>query len=111
MGIRMGIRVKEDSPAAKGVASRTGLGKVRHIEVNQLWVQEKIAQGKFEVGKVGTDDNRADILTKDLEREKLDYHLSKLFHIPIMSVYIVKFFLEYSLYTSSIFQASERLLI
>ena len=27
------------------LASRRGLGKVRHIEVNQLWIQEKVADG------------------------------------------------------------------
>ena len=31
-----------DSSAAKGIASRRGLGKVRHIEVHQLWLQDKV---------------------------------------------------------------------
>ena len=31
LGIDLKIQVKEDSNAALGIASRTGLGKVRHI--------------------------------------------------------------------------------
>jgi hypothetical protein len=38
------ITILEDSSAAKGVAERTGLGKVRHIEVNQLWIREKVRE-------------------------------------------------------------------
>ena len=46
-----GIRVKTDATAAKGIASRSGLGKVRHIEVSQLWLQEKVADGKICIEK------------------------------------------------------------
>ena len=41
LGIHMGIRVKEDSSAALGIASRIRLGKVRHIEVNQHWFRRR----------------------------------------------------------------------
>ena len=44
------IKILEDSSAAKGIAERTGLGKVRHIEVNQLWIQEKVRDGKNTAG-------------------------------------------------------------
>ena len=40
------VRLSEDSSAAKGIADRTGLGKVRHIEVNQLWLYEQIGTMK-----------------------------------------------------------------
>ena len=42
MGVTVSIRAFEDSVAARGIATRTGLGRARHIEVNQLWVQEKV---------------------------------------------------------------------
>ena len=42
----LGIEIKTDASAAIGIASRRGLGRVRHIEVAQLWIQEKVAQGK-----------------------------------------------------------------
>ena len=46
------IRLSEDSTAAKGIADRIGLGKVRHIEVNQLWLQEKVRNKDIELRKV-----------------------------------------------------------
>ena len=36
------IVVKTDASAAKGIASRRGLGKVRHIDVSQLWLQDRV---------------------------------------------------------------------
>ena len=44
-GVETKVTVKTDASAAKGIASRRGSGKVRHIEVSQLWVQSKVAQG------------------------------------------------------------------
>ena len=39
------ILIRSDASAAIGIASRIGIGKVRHIEVSQLWVQDKIVEG------------------------------------------------------------------
>ena len=75
MGVHLGIRIKEDSSAAKGIAHRTGLGKVRHIEVNQLWVQEKVRNKEIEVVKVNGTDNIADALTKNLDTKDLMKHV------------------------------------
>ena len=36
------LTVKSDASAAAAIASRRGPGKVRHIEVCQLWLQEKV---------------------------------------------------------------------
>ena len=52
MGLKARVRVSTDASAAKGIASRRGLGKIRHIEVHQLWVQDKVASGEVEVRKV-----------------------------------------------------------
>ena len=41
LGIEVKLSVLTDASAAKGIASRIGLGKVRHIEVNQLCFQER----------------------------------------------------------------------
>ena len=52
LGLNLRIRLHEDSPAANGIAERRGLGKVRHIEVNQLWIQEKVRGKTVELCKV-----------------------------------------------------------
>ena len=69
------IELKSDASAAIGICNRIGLGKVRHIEVNQLWLQEKVAQGKMIITKVGTLENLADALTKSLDPESMRRHL------------------------------------
>ena len=61
--------------AAKGIASRKGVGKVRHIEVHQLWVQDKVASGELMISKVRGDENVADALTKYVERGILEKHM------------------------------------
>ena len=64
LGCNVKLAVCTDASAAKGIASRRGLGKVRHIEVNQLWIQERVASGDIEVIKVDGSSNLADALTK-----------------------------------------------
>ena len=58
------ITVRSDSSAAISIAQRKGFGKVRHIEVNQLWLQEKVSSGVIRLIKVAGTENAADHLTK-----------------------------------------------
>jgi hypothetical protein len=76
-GIQMTIKVNTDASAARGIACRRGLGKVRHIQVNQLWVQDRVANGDIEVCKIHGKENVADILTKHANAEDIRVHLHK----------------------------------
>ena len=83
MGITARVRVSTDASAAKGIASRRGLGKIRHVEIHQLWVQDKVASGEIEVRKVPGKTNIADILTKHVSAEDIRVHMhhtSQLYH-------------------------------
>ena len=71
MGVEVKVRVNTDASAARGICMRKGLGKVRHIEVNQLWVQEGVALGRISLERVGAQDNLADVLTKHQTKEQL----------------------------------------
>ena len=75
VGVRRGIRLKTDASAAKGISNRKGLGKVRHLEVTQLWLQEKVATGVIKVQKVDGKVNQADALTKYVSRDELEQHM------------------------------------
>ena len=75
LGSSVRVCVMTDSSAAKGMASRKGLGKVRHVEVNQLWVQQKAGSGEIELRKVVGTNNLADVLTKHVEQENIQKHL------------------------------------
>ena len=70
LGLNMKGRVHTDSSAAKGIASHRGLGKMRHIDTQFLWVQERIQAGDFTLHKEGTNDNVGDLFTKHLEQAK-----------------------------------------
>ena len=78
LGINVDIECKTDSSAAKSIASRRGCGRVRHIEVATLWVQEKVATGIVRMIKVPGVDNLADILTKHVDRKTLDKHMQSI---------------------------------
>ena len=38
LGVQASVRLHTDSSAAKGISNRRGLGKVRHIELSELWL-------------------------------------------------------------------------
>ena len=75
LGVEAGIIVKTDASAAKGIALRRGMGKVRHIEVNPLWYQDKVAKGIVKLQKIATMEHLADHLTKYLSQEGICEHL------------------------------------
>ena len=70
-GASVEATVCSDASAAIGIAYRRGLGKTRHIEVQYLWIQREVADGKLQLEKVSTDANPADLLTKALNSEKI----------------------------------------
>ena len=61
-----------DSSAAIGMSHRRGLGKVKHLHTQFLWVQERVRSGDFVIHKERTDRNRADLMTKNLARPSMD---------------------------------------
>ena len=75
LGCSSKLVVWTDATAAKGIATRRGLGKVRHIHTRELWLQEKLADGDLEIAKVKGEDNPADALTKYLDQGKLARHM------------------------------------
>ena len=69
------IEIKTDASAAIGIACRVGIGKIRHIEVNQLWLQHKVAKGEIVAVKVSGEDNLADALTKIVGGLNISAHI------------------------------------
>ena len=69
------VQVNTDSSAAKRITARKGAGRVRHIEVRQLWVQDRVAKGELQIAKVKGEDNVADGLTKHVDKPKMEQYL------------------------------------
>ena len=74
-GVNVGIKLLTDSSAAKGIGNRRGLGKVRHIELSELWLQEKVAEDRIRLYKIAGEENISDHLTKAASRERIEFHL------------------------------------
>ena len=77
-GITPGARIFADSSAALGVVHRKESGKLRHIRVNMLWVQDKRANGKLNYQKIEGSDNLGDLMTKYLGSGLMKSHLESL---------------------------------
>lgn len=73
------VVIKSDASAAIGMLTRLGTGKkVRHLEVQHLWLQQVSRQKLVRCEEISTHENRADILTKHLARDLLDRFLCSL---------------------------------
>ena len=71
-GLEMFADIYVDSAAAIGVVKRQGNGKLRHIKVGQLWVQEKAESGELAYKKVDGQVNPADVLTKYISESRME---------------------------------------
>ena len=52
-----------DSSAAKGIVMRQGAGRVKHLDIKSLWIQERESLGDLKVLKVPRLENWSDLLT------------------------------------------------
>ncbi len=73
------LRVWTDSTATIGICGRQGLGKLRHIDTQCLWVQQRVRDRSFELRKVKGTENPADLFTKYLTSAATVESLLKLF--------------------------------
>ena len=74
-GEDIGCTVRSDSSAALAISQRVGLGRVRHIQVQYLWIQERHYEGSLGLSKVKGEQNPADMLTKGVPQEILSRHM------------------------------------
>ena len=78
LGVEKGGVVYADSSAALAVAKRKGAGKLRHINISCLWIQEIQGTKQLELRKVLGTENPADMMTKHLPRASLDKCMAQL---------------------------------
>ena len=64
-----------DSSAARGMACRVGVGKMKHLQVKQLWIQEQVRAGRTSVSWISRAINSADALTHHCTEAQLQEHL------------------------------------
>ena len=81
---KVALEILTDASAARSIANRMGLGKVRHIDTHFLWVQQRVHRGDFTVSKVWGKENPADLLTKFLDTNNLIKAMS-MFNVTYLS--------------------------
>ncbi|CAK0829183.1 unnamed protein product [Prorocentrum cordatum] len=72
------LKIYSDSTAGRGMCSRVGVGKVRHLELRYLWIQERLRLKAFELHKEDTSKMTADMLTKYSEWPTIEKHCTTL---------------------------------
>ena len=70
-GCQLAGKLYMDSSAAIGAANRRGSGKMRHVKVGNLWIQQRVEEKEIEVRKVKGESNPADLLTKHVGQAKV----------------------------------------
>ena len=78
LGWKVELKIWSDATAAIGIARRKGLGKIKHLDTTDLWLQDKIRSRKMSLEKILGADNPADVLTKYVDKNILDKMLPKL---------------------------------
>ena len=63
MGKAHKVRVLCDASANVGISHRAGAGKVKHLDIRQLWLQERVSIGDLTIEKIPRAVNSSDALT------------------------------------------------
>ena len=75
-GVMVEAGVLSDASAGIGIALRQGCGRLKHLEVKWLWVQEKVSEKALRLRKHTTETNVADLATKYLARPCMEMLLA-----------------------------------
>ena len=65
-GLNLRVRLHVDAAAAQGILERQGIGRVRHLDIGVLWLQENQLRRIIELAKIAGTENTADLMTKNL---------------------------------------------
>ena len=79
LGYELPVRVWTDSTATMGICGRQGLGKLRHVDTQCLWIQQRVRDHTIELVKVRGEQNPADLFTKHLVGQDRIHSLLRLF--------------------------------
>ena len=78
LGRQLIVNLYGDSSANHGIIQRQGIGKVKHLGVRQLWLQQQVEIGTCQHYKIPRLDNFADLMTHHWTRADAENHLKKM---------------------------------
>ena len=76
VGVDLKVVTRTDSDACRGTCRRVGLGRLKHLEVEDLWAQQVVRSGRVALERVDGVVNPADLMTKYLPRNEIDQHMN-----------------------------------
>ena len=76
LGENIKIVLRSDSSVAMGIGGRQGLGKLRHLEIGYLWLQNVLTQKRLSIRKVKGTENPADLVSKHLNFDDAEKYLT-----------------------------------
>ena len=74
LGFEMKPVLVIDAKATEHILHRQGIGKLKHIDVAYLWVQDEIRSQRIQVRRIRSEENVADLGTKPLSRSVIAKH-------------------------------------
>ena len=80
--INLRAHVHADSSAALAISTRKGCGRLRHVRIGHLWIQEASENGQVKFCKVRGTLNPADLLTKFLPGARIANLCEQLSQVP-----------------------------
>ena len=84
LGVEMKVQVYMDATAGIAMMKRQGLGSVKHVATQYLWIQELVQNNEVELRKVPTTENYGDLMTKSLAEAPMKYLLGRMgFEVPM----------------------------
>ena len=63
---KLDLSLLTDSTAAKGIANRSGSGKLKHLDIKDLWLQDVVRANRLRIKKEPSASNWSDLGTKSL---------------------------------------------
>ena len=69
-----------DAKATEHILHRQGIGKLKHIDVAYLWIQDEVRSHRLRVRRVRSEDNIADLGTKPLPQLQI---VEKIFEVSL----------------------------
>ena len=78
MGWDLSCNIFSDATAACGICRRKGLGKIRHLDCTDLWIQEAVHSKRIFLCKVAGKENPTDVLTKYVDRPTMQAALERM---------------------------------
>jgi hypothetical protein len=72
IGLKSQVELQVDASAVEGFLWKRGMGRMRHLQVKQLWLQDAMAKKRFILSRIDSQCNPADLLTKPMATAR--YH-------------------------------------